>query len=689
MTIDTTSNDQRNNSVTQTRLQLREAGYSPIPVRGKDPKLPGWNTKHEVDPAEIERWEKNYPDHQNTGLLTRSMPTFDIDILDERAAARVQAVAYARFGNAGDFLVRTGMPPKRAIPFRTDAPFRKISISLYGPNDDRSDKPKQRLEFLCDGQQVVCHGIHPDTGQPYTWKNGHPPDVKWDELPHISEAKAEELIEFAAELLVAEHGYTRAKEQPPEQPPGADKGSKPYSEAEDKKLRSVLAFIPVDEKILTEKFGDSHLVWINIGRALHRLGWGEKGKAIWRDWSRGCKEKFKEKGIDDNWRSFGDTLGNEPNPITIATVFYYAKKFGWEAAPGTKSALVTTAAADVEMHAVDWLWPDRFALGAINLIAGLPDMGKGQIAAFIAAAVTNGIALPCGEGQCVQGNVIWLNAEDNASTTVIPRLVAAGADLNRIHFATATRVDGKDKTFSLVTDLPLLRQAIERIGDVVLVIIDPISAYLGVGKVDSRQATDVRGVLTPLKELVEEFHFALLGIAHFNKKEDTKSAMLRVSDSIAYVAAARSVYVVFDDPNPEVPGQKLFIKAKNNIARDVQGLRYDFRIKEKVGYDNALDKAIDGPYINWGLEHVDMTANDAMAAADGRKNSARREAQDFLRERLSSGPVKADDIEDEAFHEGISKRTLKRAKSELKIRSKRQGGSHGEWYWHMPATPRE
>jgi putative DNA primase/helicase len=648
--------------------------------------MEGWLDKHEVDPAEIESWEKDHPRDRNTGLLTRSMPTLDIDLTDERAATRIQALAYTHVANAGKFLVRIGKPPKRAIPFRTDAPFRKITVKLYGPGDDRRGKPKQALEFLCDGQQVVCDGIHPETGKPYTWANGHPPNVAWNDLPYIVEEEARDLIEHAVELLIADHGYTLAREPPPEQPPGADsKGSEPWSEAKEKTYRSALAAIPTDEATLTAEIGDSHIAWVNVGRGIYHLGWGERGKAMWTDWSRGSEE-FDPEGIDENWKSFGNTHGAEKNPVTIATVIYYAKKFGWKPSPESKSTLVTTAAADVEMQAVDWLWPDRFALGAINLIAGLPDMGKGQIAAFIAAAVTSGIPLPCDEGKCRQGSVIWLNAEDNASTTVIPRLVAAGADLGRIHFATATRVDGKDKTFSLVTDLPLLREAIERIGDVVLVIIDPISAYLGVGKVDSRQATDVRGVLTPLKELVEEFHFALLGIAHFNKKEDTKSAMLRVSDSIAYVAAARSVYVVFDDPNAEVPGQKLFIKAKNNIARDVQGLRYDFRIKEGVGYDDALDKRIDGPYINWGLEHVDMTANDAMAAVDGRKNSARREAQDFLRERLAAGPVDADEIQDEAHHEGISKNTLRRAKSELKIRSrKKKGDLRSGWEWVMPS----
>jgi RecA-family ATPase len=334
------------------------------------------------------------------------------------------------------------------------------------------------------------------------------------------------------------------------------------------------------------------------------------------------------------------------------------------------------------MSGIDWLWPGRFALGKISLIAGLPDMGKGQIAAFLAAAVTNALALPCGEGKAPQGKVIWFNAEDDHRDTVIPRLVAAGANLKRVAFVNSARVDGKDKTFNLATDLTLLRRAIEEIVDVVLVIVDPMSAYLGVGKVDGRSATDVRGVLTPLKVMVEETHIALFGIAHFNKKDDVKSALLRVSDSIAYVAAARSVYAVLEDP--EDKDNKLFIKAKVNIAAaSVQGLRYCFDVKT-VGYDKRLAKAIDAPFIKW-LGLVEMTANEALAAADGRSGEKLREAKEFLLERLADGPVPAEDIYEEAKHCDIAQKTLKRAKKELGIRShKAKGQIVGEWMWELP-----
>ena len=101
----------------------------------------------------------------------------------------------------------------------------------------------------------------------------------------------------------------------------------------------------------------------------------------------------------------------------------------------------------------------------------------------------------------------------------------------------AKNPDGTPRMFNLATDLALLLSKIDEIGDVVLVIIDPVSAYLGVGKVNNSSTTDVRAVLAPLTKLAEEKKISIIGIMHFNKKADVTNAMLRIADSLAYVAA--------------------------------------------------------------------------------------------------------------------------------------------------------
>jgi putative DNA primase/helicase len=347
-----------------------------------------------------------------------------------------------------------------------------------------------------------------------------------------------------------------------------------------------------------------------------------------------------------------------------------------------------TTAADFDVRSITWMWPGRFAIGKLGLIGGMPDMGKGLISAFIAAAVTASVDLPCGEGKTPQGHVLWFTAEDDIEDTVAPRLIAAGADLTRIHIVKTMRKDGKERTFNLVTDLPELRKTVERIGNVVLVIIDPMSAYVGVGKVNTSSTTDVRGFLTPLTQMAAELEIAVIGIMHFNKKADVTSAMLRIADSLAYVAAARHVYVVVEDPHVE--GRRLFVKAKNNLAPDKAALPYVIGVNPKVGHDKATGTVIAAPYVIWGSELVTVTANEAMQAAAGGGGSAtlKREAIEFLRERLAGGRVKTADIEEEAEAHGITKSTLKRARKELGVRPWRNKGLQGDWYLELPPEPR-
>src|SRR6516164_3928740 len=512
------------------------------------------------------------------------------------------------------------------------------------------------------------------------------------ELPPIGD----KMLAVAAELgggfdfNAAPPGLPHVNDAPQVAPQAALEGAgpqTPWSFAEETRLRAALSAIPTDEKLLAEKFGHAHDTWVKIGRAIERLGWGDRGFLIWRDWSAQNAGEFDEKGLRTQWASFNRNRNAREKPTTVATIYLYAIKCGWRSdlpevdeQSSPDDDLVTTMVADLEMCGIDWLWPGRFARGKFGLIAGLPDMGKGQIAAFITATVTAALELPCDEGAAPQGNVIWFNAEDGASDTIKPRLIAAGADISWVHIVKGARVGGEDKTFSLVTDLQLLRKAIKRIGNVVLVIIDPMSAYLGVGKVDGRSATDVRGVIGPLTQLAEELHVAVIGIAHFNKKDDIKSALLRVSDSIAYVAAARHVYAVLDDP--EDKNSKLFVKAKNNLAPDKKALRYGIGVKT-VGHDKRLGVDIEAPFIVWHPQHVEITANEAMAAAGG--HTAKREAKEFLLERLEAGPAKQNDILDEAKQEGIAEKTLRRAKKDLSVKSSKERGKiDGEWLWELP-----
>jgi putative DNA primase/helicase len=106
-------------------------------------------------------------------------------------------------------------------------------------------------------------------------------------------------------------------------------GAKPWSAAEEARLRSALEAIPTDEQALRDKLGDSHAVWVNVGRAIERLGWGDRGLAVLRDWAK-RSPKFNEEGLQTQWRSFKSTrdkLADGERPITVDTIYYYARQF--------------------------------------------------------------------------------------------------------------------------------------------------------------------------------------------------------------------------------------------------------------------------------------------------------------------------------------------------------------------------
>jgi hypothetical protein len=185
--------------------RLAVNGYSPIPSKGKACYLADWQTKTNASADEIMLWSSQHPDWTNTGMLCTHCPTLDIDILDEVAVDAAVELVRERFGDRGKILLRYGLRPKVAIPFRTDTPFAKIKVLLTAPDGREAG---QKIEFLCRDQQVIVHGTHPDTREPYQWSDGSPGNTKRDELPLIDEAEAQTLANDIVAVMLS-HGYQR------------------------------------------------------------------------------------------------------------------------------------------------------------------------------------------------------------------------------------------------------------------------------------------------------------------------------------------------------------------------------------------------------------------------------------------------------------------------------------------------
>jgi putative DNA primase/helicase len=304
------------------------------------------------------------------------------------------------------------------------------------------------------------------------------------------------------------------------------------------------------------------------------------------------------------------------------------------------------------------------------------------------ARASRGDSWPCNEGRAPIGNVVFLTAEDDLDDTMIPRLIAAGADRKRVYFMQMVKkTGGGSRTFSLLTDLELLERKVVEIGDVVFVGIDPLSAYFGVGKIDAYRTTDVRGVMSPLAALAQKQNLAIVGTLHFNKNVNVTNAMLRFSDSLAFVAAARHAFVVMKDPDNE--GRRLFLKAKNNL----KGLAYSFQAP--VVATDAIGDMV-APCIAWSTQHVSITATEVLVAAIGGNDepTATDDAVDFLRKLLADGPLPVKEAERQAVEAGLlgegkpigQSKPFRSARKELGVLTDK-GGMREGWTWALPKMP--
>jgi len=383
----------------------------------------------------------------------------------------------------------------------------------------------------------------------------------------------------------------------------------------------------------------------------------------------------RDSRTNDEIRAEIEALANSVEPIELADV--------------TRSATpvpVLVRLSDVRAEPIRWLWPGRIAVGKLTLIAGDPGLGKSFLTLDIAARVSSGTPWPDSQDTAnPAGGVVLLSAEDDLADTIRPRLDAAGADVFRIVFVSAVRAPNPDTggtrpvPFTLSADLPALEEAIEHIGGCRLVVIDPISAYLGGGpRFDSHRNSDVRTVLAPLADLAARRGVAIVAVTHLRKGEGP--AMYRAMGSLAFVAAARAVWAVARDKDDPTGRRRLFLPVKNNLAGDQTGLAF------------ALGQAASGvPCVGWEPEPISISADDALSAdrpADDDGGSALDEAVEWLREALADGPVQAKDVKRQARWDAIAPRTLDRAKAQLKVIAA-PDGYRGPWVWRLPNTPTE
>jgi predicted ATP-dependent serine protease len=327
------------------------------------------------------------------------------------------------------------------------------------------------------------------------------------------------------------------------------------------------------------------------------------------------------------------------------------------------------------MKALRWLWQGRIALGKITLLAGNPGLGKSQITIGIAAATTTGGKYADGS-RAPTGSVVFISCEDDYADTVIPRLVAAGADLDKVHVLNwALDEHGTEKHFDVGAHCASLVELCDKLGDVRLVVIDPITAYCG--DADTHKTSDVRQALAPLQTLAAEKGVAVLAVSHLNKSA-SGDPVSRVSGSIAFGAVARSVLLVVADPADDSGRRRYLAPIKNNLGDDKTGFAFSV---ESV----TLPGGIETSRVVFESGTVELAAGELLQAQNQspEERSQLEEAMDLLSDVLSEGPVLRKTVEKKAREADVSDITLKRARAKLRIKHKKMKGT-GEYVLCLP-----
>jgi len=326
--------------------------------------------------------------------------------------------------------------------------------------------------------------------------------------------------------------------------------------------------------------------------------------------------------------------------------------------------------SDIQLEEVTWIWPNFLPDRKITIVDGMPGVGKSTLTSEIAARITTGEAFPNGVSRKPR-DVVFIAVEDGVADTIKPRVAAAGGNGEHAHFIHIEQ-DGNEITPDLERHLDCIRVAIKEIGDVGLLIIDPIMALLGTS-VDSYRDQDVRKVTTPLARLAEELNLAILIVRHPNKGS-TNNSLLRGGGSMAFIGSARVGWVV--GKHPDNPDVRVLAISKSNIGT----------MNESLEFQLTNDETYNCARIEW-IGSSKLTADNLYEDQNSEEKSLTEEAMDWLTEFLSDGGMDHPTIKREAAKYGITDKPLRKAREKLKIETKRQGqGTSHTTLWVLPPS---
>ena len=467
-----------------------------------------------------------------------------------------------------------------------------------------------------------------------------------------------------------------------------------------------LVYILVSQ-ILDSKF---KALWVNDQKFITENYGGDQSRAdaalcamlvpLFRRDAQKIEDAFSasEMGQREKWIERADyrqrTIKNALNlPPLTSGVILPAQNAKTDSAPAQQQEIIRrgfsmTRADKVETEITPWLWPNRIVANNLNVFSGEPDMGKGLCwTDFVARLTTHRDFPDCPNDLPGPTDVVIMSSEDDTNSTVVPRLIAAGADLTHVHFITVTENIGgtaSEGIAALDQDLPEIEKLLQELGPgvVSLIVVDPIIAFIG--DADPNKDKEVRPVFTRMKAFAKKNGLAWLTVNHFNKNAAATS-INRTSGAKSFVSAPRATWNFVKDP--ENGDRRLMLKGKGNLSKQgLKGLAYSIveTFIEVNGrpYVDSKNRPVGVPRLQWEGE-TDCNIEDVLSEAGDPQKRGSKKAEEFLRSLLDAEPSGVM-LASEIFKAGeqstpqISSDKIRGAKDRLRLEFFKLGNY---WYW--------
>jgi hypothetical protein len=595
----------------------------PLRPRSKVALLPGFQKSATTDPTQIRKWANEHP-NCNWGSLGREGEffTFEADSTDVRQ--RFEAT-----GNTFTSNLIVASRQGRGHRWYRSAPSVTNIQQAFTKHGDFSVRAKN---MYC----VSPGSIHPETGEQYCLASSGAPDFP-----------------SAAEIAFWESERIEKSESQKAEVPRDAQGLVPHG--------SIHGYMLSEAGKLRRQGLEQPEIYTALSALVHKF----------------CASPIDESKVLAMSHSICNFPEGKPTP---------AIEFDGEAsvppAPArpTGRTLSFVRGSSIKPVRLKWLWRGRIIADKLNVFSGEPDVGKGMTTVDLAARITSHRDFPdCKNELDGPKDVIFLSSEDDMEDTIVPRLIVAGADMQRIHFAqisentTGTVEEG---IVCLDRDLPILEAKVRENPDIVLIIPDPVIAFLG--DADPNKDKEVRPIYSKMKTFAKRLGVSFLFVNHWNKNQQATS-INKTSGAKTMVSAPRCTWMF--TKSPEDPTRYLMMKGKGNLSKAGAGgtKTLAYRI-ESVPFDFGDDRPVDPegqPKLIWDGE-TDHTCDEVLQDAADPKERRSSKAEEFLTEFLAEGAKKAVDVYRAGDKAGLTSDKLKRARYQLDYLCEQ---IERKWYW--------